>query len=385
MRRLIFEPEHEQFRDSVRKFMLTEVAPHAERWREQGFVDRDIYQKAGAKGFLCTWADEKYGGLGIQDFRFEQILNEENMRHGELGYYANLHSNIVAPYLAQLGTEEQKQRWLPGAISGDKILAIAMTEPAAGSDLAGMRATGKNMGDHWLLNGSKTYISNGMLADLVIVAARTDPESRHGLGLFVVEAGMPGFERGKRLKKMGMAAQDTSELFFNDVKIPNENVLGNSASGFRYLAQFLAGERLIASVGAMACAQTAFDLTLDYVKERRAFGKPIGAFQNTRFVMAKLRAELDAMQTHVDQLVLLYNAKELSAEDAAGAKLLTTELEGRVMDECVQFHGGAGYMEEYPICRMYTNARISRIFGGTSEIMKEIIGRGLGLDDRKMN
>jgi acyl-CoA dehydrogenase len=385
MQRLIFEPEHEQFRDSVRKFMLAEVAPHAERWREQGFVDREIYQKAGAQGFLCTWADERYGGLGIQDFRFEQILNEENMRHGELGYYANLHSNIVAPYLAQLGTEEQKQRWLPGAISGDKILAIAMTEPAAGSDLAGMRATAKDMGDHWLLNGSKTYISNGMLADLVIVAARTDPESRHGLGLFVVEAGMPGFERGRRLKKMGMAAQDTSELFFDDVKIPKENVLGNPISGFRYLAQVLAGERLIASVGAMACAQTAFDLTLDYVKERRAFGKPIGAFQNTRFVMAKLRAELDAMQTHVDQLVLLYNAKKLSAEDAAGAKLLTTELEGRVMDECVQLHGGAGYMEEYPICRMYTNARISRIFGGTSEIMKEIIGRGLGLDDRKMN
>jgi alkylation response protein AidB-like acyl-CoA dehydrogenase len=385
MQRLIFEPEHEQFRDSVRKFMLAEVAPHAERWREQGYVDREIYQKAGAQGFLCTWADEKYGGLGIQDFRFEQILNEENMRHGELGYYANLHSNIVAPYLAQLGTEEQKQRWLPGAISGDKILAIAMTEPAAGSDLAGMRATAKDMGDHWLLNGSKTYISNGMLADIVIVAARTDPESRHGLGLFVVEAGMPGFERGRRLKKMGMAAQDTSELFFNDVKIPKDNVLGKPTSGFRYLAQFLAGERLIASVGAMACAQTAFDLTLEYVKERRAFGKPIGAFQNTRFVMAKLRAELDAMQTHVDQLVLLYNAKELSAEDAAGAKLLTTELEGRVMDECVQLHGGAGYMEEYPICRMYTNARISRIFGGTSEIMKEIIGRGLGLDDRKMN
>jgi alkylation response protein AidB-like acyl-CoA dehydrogenase len=385
MRRLIFEPEHEQFRDSVRKFMLAEVAPHAERWREQGYVDREIYQKAGAQGFLCTWADAKYGGLGIQDFRFEQILNEENMRHGELGYYANLHSNIVAPYLAQLGTEEQKQRWLPGAISGDKILAIAMTEPAAGSDLAGMRASAKDKGDHWLLNGSKTYISNGMLADLVIVAARTDPESRHGLGLFVVEAGMPGFERGRRLKKMGMAAQDTSELFFNDVKVPKENILGNATSGFRYLAQFLAGERLIASVGAMACAQTAFDLTLDYVKERRAFGKPIGAFQNTRFVMAKLRAELDAMQTHVDQLVLLYNAKELSAEDAAGAKLLTTELEGRVMDECVQLHGGAGYMEEYPICRMYTNARISRIFGGTSEIMKEIIGRGLGLDDRKMN
>jgi alkylation response protein AidB-like acyl-CoA dehydrogenase len=385
MRRLIFDTEHEQFRDSVRRFFQKEVAPHGERWREQGYVDRDIYLKAGAQGLLMTWADEKYGGLGISDFRFEQIIIEENIAHGELGFYINLHSNLVAPYIAGLGTEEQKQRWMPGCIAGEKILAVAMTEPGSGSDLAGMKAHAEDHGDHWLLNGSKTYISNGQLADLIVVAARTDPSSRHGLGLFVVEAGMPGFERGKRLKKMGMAAQDTSELFFNDVRIPKENVLGDPVSGFRYLAQFLAGERLVAAVGSMSAAQTAFDITLEYVKERRAFGKPIGAFQNTRFVLAGLRAELDSTQTFIDQCSLLYNAKELSAEDAAKCKLLASELEGRVVDACVQLHGGAGYMEEYRISRLYTDARVTRIFAGTSEIMKEIIGRSMGLDERKMN
>ena len=385
MRRLIFDAEHEQFRDSVRKFMQKEVAPHGERWREQGFVDRDIYLRAGEQGLLLTWADEKYGGLGIKDFRFEQIIIEENITHGELGFYINLHSNLVAPYIAGLGTDEQKARWLPDCVSGKKILAIAMTEPGAGSDLAGMKAHVADRGDHWLLNGSKTYISNGQLADIVIVAARSDPASKHGLGLFVVEAGMPGFERGKRLKKMGMAAQDTSELFFNDVRVPKANVLGDATGGFRYLSQFLAGERLVAAVGSMASAQVAFDITLDFVKERRAFGKPIGAFQNSRFVMAGLRAELDCAQTFIDQCALLYNAKELDAEVAAECKLLASELEGRVVDACVQLHGGAGYMEEYRISRLYTDARVTRIFAGTSEIMKEIIGRGLGLDERKMN
>lgn len=384
MRRLIFEPEHEQFRDSARRFFQQEVAPHGERWREQGFVDREIYQKAGAQGLLLTWADEQYGGLALDDFRFEQIIIEENIAHGEIGFYINLHSALVAPYIAGLGSDEQKARWLPGCISGDKILAVAMTEPGAGSDLAGMRATAVDKGDHWLLNGSKTYISNGQLADLIIVAARTDPESKHGLGLFVIEEGMPGFERGKRLKKMGLAAQDTSELFFNDVKVPKENVLGEATQGFRYLSRFLAGERLVAAIGSMAAAQTAFDITLEFVKERRAFGKPIGAFQNSRFVLAGLRAELDAAQTFIDQCVLLLNAKTLEADDAAAAKLISSELEGRVVDACVQLHGGAGYMEEYRISRLYSDARISRIFAGTSEIMKEIIGRGLGLDERKI-
>lgn len=384
MRRLIFEPEHDQFRESARRFFQTEVAPQGERWREQGFVDRDIYRKAGAQGLLLPWADEKYGGLALDDFRFEQIIIEENIAHGEIGFYINLHSALVAPYIAGLGSDEQKTRWLPGCIDGSKILAIAMTEPGAGSDLAGMRARAEDKGDHWLLNGSKTYISNGQIADLVIVAARSDPNAKHGLGLFVVEDGMPGFERGQRLKKMGLAAQDTSELFFNDVKVPKANVLGDAAHGFRYLSRFLAGERLVAAIGSMASAQIAFDITLVFVKERRAFGKPIGAFQNSRFVLAGLRAELDAAQTFIDQCTLLLNAGKLEADDAAAAKLISSELEGRVVDACVQLHGGAGYMEEYRISRLYSDARISRIFAGTSEIMKEIIGRGLGLDERRM-
>ncbi|CAH1664775.1 hypothetical protein CHELA20_40394 [Hyphomicrobiales bacterium] len=295
-----------------------------------------------------------------------------------------LHNDLVAPYIAKLGTEEQKDRWMPGIVNGEKILAVAMTEPSTGSDLAGMRTRAEDMGDHWLLNGAKTYISNGILSDLVVVAARTDPTSHHGLGLFVVERGMEGFERGRKLDKMGMKAQDTAELFFNDVKVPKANALGDPSKGFAYLARFLAQERLVAAIGFMATAQTAFDLTLDFVKERRAFGKPIGAFQNTRFKMASMRAELDMAQTYVDQCVLLLNEGKLAAEDASAAKLLTSELEGRVMDDCVQLHGGAGYMNEYRICRMYTDARVSRIFAGTSEIMREIVGRSLGLDERKL-
>jgi acyl-CoA dehydrogenase len=385
VRRLIFEPEHEQFRETVRHFMQTEVAPHAERWREAGMVDRELYLKAGAAGLLCTWAPELYGGAGVDDFRFEQIIVEENMRHGDLGFYIHLHNDLVAPYIAELGSEEQKARFMPGIVSGETILAVAMTEPSTGSDLAGIRTSAVRHGDHWLLNGAKTYISNGILGDLIVVAARTDPVKPHGIGLFLVERGMEGFERGRKLAKMGLKSQDTAELFFNDVRVPDANLLGEPGQGFRYLARFLAQERLVASICFMGTAQTAFDLTLDYVKDRRAFGRPIGAFQNTRFKMAEMRAQLDMAQTYVDQCVLMLNRGELTSEDASAAKLLTSELEGRVMDECVQLHGGAGYMDEYRISRMYTDARISRIFGGTSEIMKEIIGRGLGLDERKMN
>lgn len=384
MRRTIFEPEHEQFRDSVRRFMQAEIGPHAERWRKAGQVDREAYLKAGANGFLCTWADEAYGGAGIDDFRFEQIIIEENMRHGDIGFYINLHNDLVAPYIATLGNEEQKARFMPGIVSGETILAVAMTEPGTGSDLAGMKTNAVDMGDHWLLNGSKTYISNGILSDVVVVAARTDPQARHGLGLFLVERGMAGFERGRRLEKMGLKSQDTAELFFNDVKVPKANVLGEPTMGFKYLARFLAPERLVAAIGFMANTQVAFDLTLDYVKERKAFGRPIGTFQNSRFVMAEMKAQIDALQCYVDQSVLLLNDDALSAEDASAAKLLTSELEAKVMDACVQLHGGAGFMEEYRICRMYQDARISRIFAGTSEIMKEIIGRSLGLDDRRL-
>jgi alkylation response protein AidB-like acyl-CoA dehydrogenase len=385
VKRVIFETEHEQFRDSVRKFMQAEVEPHRDRWREAGMVDRETFLKAGAQGLLCVFGEERFGGAGIDDFRFDQIIIEENMRHGDIGFYINLHSDLVAPYIHKLGNEEQKTRFMPGVISGETILAVAMTEPSTGSDLAGMKTRAVNKGDHWVLNGAKTYISNGILGDLIVVAARTDPDRPHGISLFLVERGMEGFERGRKLDKMGLKSQDTAELFFNDVKVPAANLLGEAGQGFKYLAQMLAQERLVAAIGFLATAQTAFDLTLDYVKERRAFGKPIGAFQNTRFKMAQMRAELDMAQTYVDQSVLLLNSGELSAEDASAAKLLTSELEGRVMDQCVQFHGGAGYMEEYRISRMYTDARISRIFAGTSEIMLEIIGRGLGLDERKMN
>lgn len=384
MNRLIFEPEHDQFRQTVRHFMQTEVAPHGERFREAGIVDREIYLKAGAAGLLCTWAEERFGGAGSDDFRFEQIIIEENMRHGDIGFYINLHSDLVAPYIAKLGTEEQKQRFMPGIISGETILAVAMTEPSTGSDLAGMKARAIQDGDGWILNGSKTYISNGILADLVVVAARTDPDRPHGVSLFLVERGMPGFERGRKLAKMGMKSQDTAELFFHDLAVPQANLLGEAGQGFSYLGRFLVQERLVAAIGFMASAQTAFDITLDYVKERRAFGRPIGAFQNSRFVMAGLRAEIDVAQTYLDQSVLLLNAGTLTPEDAAIAKLVTSELEGKVVDACVQLHGGAGYMDEYRISRMYTDARISRIFAGTNEIMKEIIGRGLGLDERKL-
>jgi alkylation response protein AidB-like acyl-CoA dehydrogenase len=305
------------------------------------------------------------------------------MRYGEPGFYLQLHSGLVAPYIGKLGNEEQKARWLPACVRGEKILAIAMTEPGSGSDLAGMKSTAQDCGDHWLLNGSKTYISNGQLADLVIVAGRTDPSARYGIGLFVVEADMPGFTRGKRLAKMGLKAQDTSELFFDGVMVPKANVLGDAAKGFGYLTQFLSGERLISAIDAIALAQTSFDLTLEFVRGRKVFGRPIGTFQHNRFVMADMRAQIDAIQTFVDQCVLEYNAAKLTADLAAEVKYLATELAGRIVDSCVQLHGGAGYMDEYRISRLYTDARVMRIFAGTSEIMKEIIGRSLGLDERK--
>ena len=384
MIRSTFDSDHEAFRDSVRRFVSNEVAPHVDEWREAGCVSRDVWRKAGEQSLLCMWADEAYGGAGIDDFRYDQILVEELYRGGDPGLYFPLHNRIVAPYIQKSGTEEQRQRFLPGAVSGESILAIAMTEPGAGSDLAGMKASAQDCGDHWVLNGSKTYISNGLLADVVVVAARTDPQSSHGLGLFLVERGMPGFERGRKLVKMGLDAQDTAELFFHDVKIPKANVLGDPAKGFLTLAKNLAEERLLSAVQSISHAQAAFELTLEYVKERRAFGKPIGAFQNTRFKMAEMRAQLDCQKTWVDQLVVQHNAGQLDAVSASSAKLLTSELEGRVIDECVQLHGGAGFMDEYRISRMYRDARITRIFAGTSEIMKEIIGRSLGLDERKM-
>jgi len=382
MKRTIFDMEHEMFRDSVRRFMQKEIGPHVDEWREAGIVDREAFRKAGEQGLLMIWADEQYGGLGIEDFRYEQIIIEENGRYGDTSLFLSLHSRLVGPYIGKLGTEEQKQRFLPGCVKGETILGVAMTEPGAGSDLAGMKTRADNKGDHWVLNGSKTFISNGINGNLFVVAARTASDNPHGLGLFLVEEGMAGFERGRNLKKMGMKAQDTAELFFDHVKIPPGNVLGDPEKGFYNLMRFLTEERLLNAVGSIAHAQVAFDLTMDYIRERKAFGRPIAAFQNTRFKMADMRTRLDVVQTFIDQCVVQHNQGALTAETAAQAKLVTSELEGLVMDECVQLHGGSGYMDEYRISRMYTDARVSRIYAGTSEIMKEIIARGIGLDPR---
>ena len=383
MSRKIFNEEHEMFRDSVRSFMQKEIQPNRDKWHEQGIVDREAFLKAGEQGLLLMWADEEYGGAGVSDFRYEQILIEENAWYGDAGFFMTLHSRLVGPYIGQLGTDEQKARWLPKCISGEHILAVAITEPGAGSDVAGIRTKAEDKGDHFLLNGSKTYISNGILADLVVVVARTDQNSRHGLSLFVVERGMEGFERGRNLKKMGLKSQDTAELFFNNVKVPKENLLGELNRGFYQLMHFLAEERLLGAAGYLAAADAAFDITMDYIKDRKAFDQTIADFQNTRFKMADMRMNIDVAQAFIDQCVQEHNHGELNADTAAKAKLFTSELECRVMDDCVQLHGGAGYMDEYPICRMYLNARISRIYAGSSEVMREIIARSVGLDPRK--
>lgn len=381
--RLHFEPEHEMFRDSVRKFLSAEMTPQVNRWRDQGHVDRAAFKRMGDEGYLCMWADEAYGGLGITDLRFEQILQEETVRLVDLGFFHNAHSKLVGPYLERLATEEQKRRFLPGAVSGDTILGIALTEPDAGSDLAAIRTKAVEHEDHWLLDGAKTYISNGVIGDLFVVAARTG-DRRGQIGLFIVTSDMKGFSRGRHLKKIGLHAQDTAELRFDGIRVPKGNVLADPNKGFAYMAECLAVERLMSAISSIAHAQAAFEVTTEYILERRAFGKPIAAFQNTRFRMAEMRAELDAVQSYVDRCVTLANDGQLSAEAAAAAKLATSETEGRVIDQCVQFHGGAGYMDEYRIARMYADARISRVYAGASEIMLEIVGRGLGLGERDL-
>jgi acyl-CoA dehydrogenase len=384
MKRLIFNEEQELFRDSVRRFMQAEFEPQVERWREQGICDKEAFRQAGAQGLLCMWADEAYGGLGLTDFRFEQIVIEEVIRHGDMGLFLSLHSRLVGPYIGELGSEALKQRLLPRCISGETILGIAMTEPGAGSDLAGIKSRAVRDGDDWVLNGSKTYISNGINGGAFVVAARTVPDKPHGIGLFVVEEDMQGFSRGRNLQKMGLKTQDTAELFLDNVRVPAANVLGDPQRGFYSLMHFLAEERLINACQGIAHAEVAFDITMDYILERKIFGKPVGAFQNSRFRMAEVRTAIDVVQTFVDQCVLLHNAGDLSAELAAEAKLAATEVENRVMDVCVQLHGGAGYMAEYRISHMFTDARVSRIYAGSSEIMKEIIARGIGLDERRL-
>jgi len=384
MKRLIFDEDHDMFRDSVRRFMLSEVQPHLEAWREAGICDKDAFLKAGEQGLLCMWADEKYGGLGVADFRFEQIIIEETIRHGDISLFLSLHSRLVGPYIGQLGSEALKERLLPKCISGETILGVAMTESGAGSDLAGIKSRAVRDGDDWILNGSKTYISNGINGGAFVVVARTVPDQPHGISLFVVEDDMEGFSRGRNLKKMGLKAQDTAELFFENVRIPPDNVLGEPHKGFYSLMHHLAEERLISACQAVSHAQVAFDITMDYILERKAFGRPIAAFQNSRFKMAEMRTALDVTQTFVDQCVMLHHEGDLSADLAAEAKYYATEVESVVMDNCVQLHGGAGYMSEYRIAHMFTDARVSRIYAGSSEIMKEIIARSIGLDERKL-
>ena len=377
-----FTEEQHMFRDAYRRFLASEIVPHMEEWREAGIVDRQAFLKAGEQGFLMVWPDEKYGGTGDADFRFEQIIIEETAYARAGDWYNSLHSRLVGPYLSRFGTAEQCERLLPRCVSGEHILAIAMTEPDAGSDLAGMRSTGVEQDDHWVLNGSKVYISNGINADVIIVAAKTDPENNpHHMTLFIVERGMEGFERGRNLKKMGLKAQDTAELFFTNVKIPKANVLGEPGQGFIYLMKGLAEERLIGAVGYLSAAQVSWDLTADFVRERKAFGKPLAAFQNTQFKLAEMRTQLDIMQVYVDQCVKSFAEGALTAVDAAKAKLVTSEIQVAMADLGVQLHGGAGFMDEYPISRQYTDAKISTIYAGSSEVMKIIISRDCLSDD----
>ncbi|MGE0542161.1 MAG: acyl-CoA dehydrogenase family protein [Dehalococcoidia bacterium] len=376
-----YEEDHEAFRDSFRAFLRKEVVPHQDEWRRNGIVSRDVWLAAGSHGYLLPWAEERYGGAGLSDFRFSQIELEELAYIGETGFYLPLHSALVGPYIGKLGTDRQKERFLPRCISGEHVLAVAMTEQGAGSDLAGMKTIAVDHGDHFVLNGAKTFISNGLLADLVVVAAKTDPSRPRRVGLFVLERGMEGFERGTCLNKIGMKSQDTAELFFKDVRVPKENLLGNATDGFRYLMEGLAEERLIAAVTNTGLARYAFDVTLEYIQQRQAFGRPIGSFQNSRFKMAQLSTEIELSQTYVDRCVDALNAGDLSGDHAARIKLYSSEMLGRVVDECLQLHGGYGYIEDYPIARLYCDARITRIFGGSSEIMKEIIAKSIGLID----
>jgi acyl-CoA dehydrogenase len=380
MQRDIFASEHDDFRDLVRAFIAKEVTPYHEKWEADKMVSRDVWLAAGRAGLLGIEIDEKYGGGGATDYRYYLIFNEEMAKAGATGPGFAVHNDINGPYFQRLATQEQCERWLPGYCSGEVITAIAMTEPEAGSDLQGMRTTAVRDGDHYVLNGSKTFISNGQLCDLVIVAARTDPEAGYrGISLLVVERGMPGFERGRNLDKVGLHAQDTSELFFHDVRVPVGNLLGEEGGGFVALMQNLPRERLAIGATALAGAETVFAATLAYGKERQAFGRAIGKFQYNRFVLAEIATELAVARAFTDKAVVEHNAGSLSVADAAMVKWWDTELCNRVVDRCVQLHGGYGYMREYPVARAFTDSRAQTIFGGTTEIMKEIIGRDLGL------
>ena len=380
MRRTLFTEDHEAYRDSVREFIAREVSPHYDDWEENRLVDRSAWLAAGKMGIIGLAVPEQYGGSGELDFRYRYIVAEEIARSATTSFGAGLglHDDIVIPYIADLGTDEQKQRWLPGMAAGEIICAIAMTEPGTGSDLQGIKTTAVRDGDDWILNGQKTFITSGIHADIVIVAARTDPSAgSRGFSLLVVERGMEGFTRGRKLHKVGLAAQDTAELSFDNVRVPAGNLLGTEGGGLIHLMERLPRERLSIAVSAICVARAAYEWTKAYAFERSAFGKPIGDFQNTRFALAEMLTEIDVTQAYVDNAVLAINDGELSAVEAAQAKWWASELQKRVVDRCVQLHGGYGYMMEYPIGRAYVDSRIQTIYGGTTEIMKEIIGRDI--------
>jgi len=380
--RAIFTDEHEMFREAYRAFLAREVVPRAREWEHAGIVSRDVWESAGASGFLAFEIPEALGGPGVDDFRYNLVVVEELASAGVLAAGAGftLHNDVTLPYFMKYCTDEQKARWLPGMAAGTLITAVAMTEPGMGSDLASMKTTAVKDGDTYIVNGSKTFITNGINSDLVIVAAKTDPNERHkGMSLLVVERGMEGFERGRNLDKIGLHAQDTAELFFNDVRVPAANLLGAEGQGFFQLVHNLPQERLGIAAAGVAHARAALGWTLEYCKERTAFGQPIGSFQNSRFKLAEMATEVEIGQTFVDRCVEELRAGTLTAENAAMAKWWCTEMQKRTVDTCLQLHGGYGYMLEYPVATAYLDARITTIYGGTTEIMKEVIGRSLGV------
>ncbi len=385
MRRTLFEEVHEDFRASFRTFLAREVVGEESRygeWEREGIVPREVFERAGRGGFVAMAVPERYGGAGAEDFRFNLVIGEECQAAGvgSFGLGLTLQNDICLPYFLSYCDEGQRERWLRGIASGELITALAMTEPGIGSDLAGMSTSAIRDGEHFLVNGSKTFITNGINADLVILAAKTDPRERHrGISLLIIERGMEGFERSRKLEKIGQHGQDTAELSFSDVRVPAANLLGEEGKGFHYLVSNLPQERLSIGASAVAAAEAALSWTLEYVRERRAFGQPIGSFQSSRFTLAELRTEVDIARVYVDRCAQALDAGQLTAEDAAEAKWWTTELQGRVVDRCLQLFGGYGYMLEYPIARAWADARVTRIYGGTNEIMKEIVGRSLGL------
>jgi alkylation response protein AidB-like acyl-CoA dehydrogenase len=375
----IYTQEHEDFRSTVREFLEREVVPHHDQWEKDGQVSREVWTKAGGQGLLCFDVDEEYGGAGVKDFRYNMVVAEEISRVGASGLGFPVHTDVIVPYISSLATDEQKRRWLPGLVSGELISAIAMTEPGAGSDLQGIRTSAVDKGDHYVLNGSKTFISNGIMSDLVIVVARTNPEAGHqGISLLVVERGMEGFERGRNLEKVGLKAQDTAELFFDNVHVPKENLLGEEGSGFISLMNNLPQERVSIAAIAVAACEHVLQLCLDYAKEREAFGRPIGKFQHNRFLLAEMATEVHIARVFVNDCVMRLNAGEVDTALASMAKWWTTELQKKLVDQAVQLHGGYGYMMEYPVARAFVDSRIQTIYGGTTEVQKEIIGRMLG-------